>query len=487
MPFSILIPFIILLIFIYFLFLYIRRKRISDTFAFFHPYCDACGGGERVLWLALNAMHQSFPDLNFIVYTGDIDRTPQEILTKVNSRFGISVPTNRLQFIFLRSRWLLEAKNYPRFTLIAQLFAGLIVGFEALWRFCPEWFMDTTGCPLTLPLFYWLGGAKTLCYVHYPTITTEMIQLVDSRTPTYNNSSTISSSFFLTKLKLIYYRIVALLYKSCGGCSQLTMANGSWTSSHIEQLWSIKPKIVFPPCNVERLLELENNSEYKLENNGENNEEKKLEVSIISVGQIRPEKNHLEQLRIFADVRRLLLEQKININVKLIIAGGCRNEEDTKRVEFLQNYAKKHLGMKVGDEIDWELNIDFERLLELMKNSLIGLHTMWNEHFGISVVEGMAAGVIMVAHNSGGPALDIIGNENLNKVDEEYFEKCGFLASTREEYVNIILKIITKMNVQDRKDIREAARRKALIFSDKFFEIKFCNLIGAFLTETKET
>ena len=43
------------------------------------------------------------------------------------------------------------------------------------------------------------------------------------------------------------------------------------------------------------------------------------------------------------------------------------------------------------------------------------------------------------------------------------------------------------MNVQDRKDIREAARRKALIFSDKFFEIKFCNLIGAFLTETKET
>uniref|UniRef100_A0A915MML7 GDP-Man:Man(3)GlcNAc(2)-PP-Dol alpha-1,2-mannosyltransferase n=1 Tax=Meloidogyne javanica TaxID=6303 RepID=A0A915MML7_MELJA len=387
MPFSILIPFIILLIFIYFLFLYIRRKRISDTFAFFHPYCDACGGGERVLWLALNAMHQSFPDLNFIVYTGDIDRTPQEILTKVNSRFGISVPTNRLQFIFLRSRWLLEAKNYPRFTLIAQLFAGLIVGFEALWRFCPEWFMDTTGCPLTLPLFYWLGGAKTLCYVHYPTITTEMIQLVDSRTPTYNNSSTISSSFFLTKLKLIYYRIVALLYKSCGGCSQLTMANGSWTASHIEQLWSIKPKIVFPPCNVERLLELENNSEYKLENNGENNEEKKLEVSIISVGQIRPEKNHLE-------------------------------------------------------------------------NSLIGLHTMWNEHFGISVVEGMAAGVIMVAHNSGGPALDIIGNENLNKVDEEYFEKCGFLASTREEYVNIILKIITKMNVQDRKDIREAARRK---------------------------
>uniref|UniRef100_A0A1I8BF16 GDP-Man:Man(3)GlcNAc(2)-PP-Dol alpha-1,2-mannosyltransferase n=1 Tax=Meloidogyne hapla TaxID=6305 RepID=A0A1I8BF16_MELHA len=458
MPSLILIPFISLFTPIYLLFLYIRRNRISGSFAFFHPYCDACGGGERVLWLALNAMHERFPDLNFIIYTGDIDRTPQQILEKVNSRFGISVPTDRLQFIFLHSRWLLEAKNYPRFTLIAQLFAGLIVGFEALWRFCPEWFIDTTGCPLTLPLFYWLGGAKTLCYVHYPTITTEMIHLVDSRTSTYNNSSIIASSFLLTKLKLIYYRIVALLYKGCGCCSQLTMANGSWTSSHIEQLWSTKPKIVFPPCNVERLLELENNSEIKME---KVDEENIFNVQIISVGQIRPEKNHLE--------------------VKLIIAGGCRNEEDTKRVEFLQNYAKGNFGMKSGVEIDWELNINCERLLELMKNSLIGLHTMWNEHFGISVVEGMAAGVIMVANNSGGPALDIIGNENLNN------EKCGFLASTKEEYINIILQIITEMNVEERKNIREAARRKALNFSDICFEDKFCNLIGSFFTETNET
>lgn len=37
-----------------------------------------------------------------------------------------------------------------------------------------------------------------------------------------------------------------------------------------------------------------------------------------------------------------------------------------------------------------------------------GLHTMWNEHFGISVVELMAAGLVVVAHNSGGPKLDII-------------------------------------------------------------------------------
>lgn len=36
-----------------------------------------------------------------------------------------------------------------------------------------------------------------------------------------------------------------------------------------------------------------------------------------------------------------------------------------------------------------------------IKESLIGIHTMQNEHFGISVVEGVAAGQIMIAHNSG--------------------------------------------------------------------------------------
>jgi alpha-1,2-mannosyltransferase len=33
---------------------------------------------------------------------------------------------------------------------------------------------------------------------------------------------------------------------------------------------------------------------------------------------------------------------------------------------------------------------------------------MWNEHFGISVVEMMAAGLVVIAHNSGGPKMDII-------------------------------------------------------------------------------
>ncbi len=43
----------------------------------------------------------------------------------------------------------------------------------------------------------------------------------------------------------------------------------------------------------------------------------------------------------------------------------------------------------------------FSELYELLGEAVAGLHTMRDEHFGISVVEYMAAGAIPIAHRSG--------------------------------------------------------------------------------------
>lgn len=40
----------------------------------------------------------------------------------------------------------------------------------------------------------------------------------------------------------------------------------------------------------------------------------------------------------------------------------------------------------------------------------MAIHTMKEEHFGISIVEMMSAGLIVIAHNSAGPKMDIIGS-----------------------------------------------------------------------------
>ena len=55
-----------------------------------------------------------------------------------------------------------------------------ILGLEALDKSpeIPDFFIDTMGYAFTLPLFKYFGGSKVGCYVHYPTISTDMLNKV---------------------------------------------------------------------------------------------------------------------------------------------------------------------------------------------------------------------------------------------------------------------------------------------------------------------
>ena len=66
-----------------------------------------------------------------------------------------------------------------------------------------------------------------------------------------------------------------------------------------------------------------------------------------------------------------------------------------------------------------------------MSEALVGLHTMWNEHFGIAVVEMLAAGLVTVAHRSGGPLMDIV----IEATDGD--SRNGFLAVSEREYAGL--------------------------------------------------
>lgn len=50
---------------------------------FFHPFCNAGGGGERVLWAAIRATQKRWPKAKCVVYTGDHDVTKEKILERV--------------------------------------------------------------------------------------------------------------------------------------------------------------------------------------------------------------------------------------------------------------------------------------------------------------------------------------------------------------------------------------------------------------------
>lgn len=184
------------------------------TVGFFHPYCNAGGGGERVLWVAINALCQAHTNIHIIVYTGDVDATSTDIINTARGRFGINVDVTKVSFVFLTSREWVEAAHYPRFTMLFQTLGSAVLGWEAICEICPDVFIDSMGYSMTLPLFRIFGGCRIGCYVHYPTISTDMLGRVERREDAFNNR--VSNSRVLSELKLIYYKLFASLYGWAG-------------------------------------------------------------------------------------------------------------------------------------------------------------------------------------------------------------------------------------------------------------------------------
>ncbi|XP_008558383.1 GDP-Man:Man(3)GlcNAc(2)-PP-Dol alpha-1,2-mannosyltransferase [Microplitis demolitor] len=433
----------------------------KETVGIFHPYCNAGGGGERVLWTVVKALQKEHPDVHIAIYTGDLEVAPEEMINRVKRIFNIKI--NPVEFIYLHKRNYVEAEMYPQFTLLAQSIGSYLLGLEALEALQPDIFIDTMGYAFTYPLFKYIGCCRVGSYTHYPTISTDMLRHVYRRVISHNNRRIIASNPFFSIAKIIYYRLFAILYGFMGRRADVVMVNSSWTEDHINAIWKcpLKTFRVYPPCDIERLVELPLLAD----------DQKGDVVRIVSVAQFRPEKNHPLMLRIMYELRSIVKEE-VWERVRLILVGSCRHDEDKRRVKDMEDLSK-HLA--VDENVEFKLNIPYDELVDELQLGTIGLHTMWNEHFGISVVEGMAAGLIMVAHNSGGPRADIIETQPSSQT--------GFLATDAEEYAAIIANII-EMD-QDTKDIiRNAARASVNRFSCEQFENEFTRIIKP-LVKTK--
>ncbi|XP_033338872.2 ALG11 alpha-1,2-mannosyltransferase isoform X2 [Megalopta genalis] len=413
-----------------------ERSNRGTVVGIFHPYCNSGGGGERVLWAAVRAIQTRYPDVHIVIYTGDLDADPEQIINKAETVFNFKIE-RKLEFVYLHKRKWVEATMYPYFTLLGQSLGSIWLGIEALNSYVPDIYIDTMGYAFTYPLFRYIGGCRVATYTHYPTISTDMLRHIYRRVISHNNRRIIARNPFLSAAKIAYYKLFAFIYGWAGSSAEIIMVNSSWTEDHINAIWKcpLKTHRIYPPCDVKHLTEL------KLFNE----DDKSDTIRIVSVAQFRPEKNHPLMLRAMYELRSIVKEE-IWDKIRLILIGSCRNVEDEVRVKDMQDLSK-HFAL--DENVEFKLNIPYSELVSELQRATIGLHTMWNEHFGISVVECMAAGLIVVAHASGGPRADIIetqpGSQN------------GFLAEEAEEYATIMAHIIG-MHPEDRNAIKMTAR-----------------------------
>ena len=430
-----------------------KKHKTNITIGFFHPYCNAGGGGERVLWCAIKALQTRYDFVKCVVYTGDVNDKPEDIIKRAKERFNIEI-SRYVHFVFLHQRLWVTSERYPIFTLLGQSIGSLVLGFEALFKFTPDIYLDTMGYAFTIPIFKYIGGCHVGSYVHYPTISTDMLEKVIQRQTDFNNSQFISKSLILSKVKWIYYNLFAICYGLCGRCNDVVMVNSSWTLNHIIALWKVpqKTSVIFPPCDTKTLLDISIDPNETL---------KIIPKQIISVAQFRPEKNHMLQLEIFSQFLRQL-PKGTKRNYKLLLVGSCRDKEDNNRVDLLKKQAAL---WKIDKYIEFHLNIPYKDLQRLLTTATVGLHTMKDEHFGIGVVEFMAAGLIVLAHNSAGPKMDIVINWN--------DKKTGYLASTTEEYVKILSQIFQLLPLERYNICLNARDSVKQRFSDSIFEKQF--------------
>ncbi|KIX05078.1 uncharacterized protein Z518_05950 [Rhinocladiella mackenziei CBS 650.93] len=421
---------------------------------FFHPFCNAAGGGERVLWAAIAATQKRWPHATCAVYTGDHDIDRSVVVATVRSRFGITLQEYSLVFLYLSRRRYVLASTYPYFTLLGQSLGSVVLAYDAFELLVPDIFIDTMGYAFALAFCKHLfPSVPTAAYVHYPTISTDMLESLDDKTGQRGIHSGAGAGW-KGMGKRYYWHAFAWLYGWVGSQIDVVLCNSTWTQGHIRQLW--KPKktspsfgaVVYPPCPVEELV-----SQIQLTPESE----KRRENIVLYIAQFRPEKNHSLILRAFSKFYHAAKDKP-----RLVLIGSVRsNTPDEKHIYNLRLEARE---LKIKDSTSFICDAPFSVILEYLQKSSITTNGMYSEHFGIGNVEGLAAGLIPVVHNSGGPKLDIVVPYEGRPI--------GFLAETDEEFAAAFGRVAS-LESQERFAMRLRGRASTKRFTEEAFASKW--------------
>ena len=215
-----------------------------------------------------------------------------------------------------------------------------------------------------------LSGSGDVLYLHYPS-------LLDCKVY-YPGLSGISQL-----LGNMYSFINTALFPLIKNRIKLYIANSKFTASFLREVFSIDSIIVNPPVNLDDVLD-----------------KPVLDFAerdrrVLVVARISPEK-HPERAVYLAYLLR-----KHRIHTILVGVLSSRNKP---LYDELVNMATK---LNIDDYFEIKTNVSRRELVELYRTSLLYVHVTPREHFGISIVEAMAAGTPVILPRDSGSWIDI--------------------------------------------------------------------------------
>ncbi len=170
------------------------------------------------------------------------------------------------------------------------------------------------------------------------------------------------------------------------------------------------------------------------------------EQAIVSLGRFAPDKGQLEQIR---------LAEKLP-GMDFHFMGFVNNPTYFQRCQ-------EYVNTRQLTNVYLHPNIPFNEMIGLMQSSRYFLHTMPNEHFGITAVQAIAAGCLPIVHDSG-------GQKETVPFDELRYPSL-------EQVPGIITQLENK-NLQERRTMIEKLQQNAREnFEADVFNCKFVELL----------
>lgn len=298
--------------------------------------------------------------------------------------------------------------------------------------------------PTFTPIF------EDIVYIHFPLFHQEAL-----RKETFTSHKIINELYgsFLYVLTFILASIVSLLFGNQIR-SQLYLANSNYTKLEIKRLLNKNSIVIYPPVEVRKILK-----------ECVNVSDEERQDAVITVSRFSYEKN-LEVIPLIA-----YHVKNLGLHVKFIIAGAVKGSRGLNVLRHIQEISKK---LNVEDMLLILPNISEEEKIVLLCKAKVYVHPMKNEHFGISVVEAMAAGLPVIVNRSGGPYLDILDQD-----------KYGLSFENAKEAAELIYSLLT--NTMLWEFYHELAISRSLLFDEEMFEKKIRFLVKTYLRRKYET
>lgn len=234
-----------------------------------------------------------------------------------------------------------------------------------------------------------------------------------------------------------FYRALSSIAARMINDRDVVVANSFFVKKLIKISTGLDPEVIYPPVNVEKFLNIPLESD--------------RDDLILMLGRYSPEKSYEDAIKILAKLPR---------SVKMVIIGRLTSSN----IWYYKRLIELARKLGVENRVKLIYNAPESVVMSYMKRSSVYLHMYLGEHFGISVVEAMASGLIPVTWSFGGPS-EYVPQEYLFKDLSEVPEK--------------ILKALNASQAE-RSRVREISRN----FSEEIFRARFKDLVKRVLSHS---